>query len=94
MTSRVPFVFVFSGVHHRKDTCECKDSGRGSDVGAQKRFESTDRNKNKSEYLSIKSKINLKNSINHIFLSLYYIFEEMIKKEGANLCFNYSKLAF
>ena len=42
--SRVPFVFVFSGVHHRKGTCECKDSGRRRDVGAQRRFESTGRN--------------------------------------------------
>ena len=44
-TFRAPFVFVFSGNHHRKGTCKCRDSGRKSDVGARKRFGSTDRNK-------------------------------------------------
>ena len=33
IAARVPFVFLFSGVHHRKDTSERKDSGRWSDVG-------------------------------------------------------------
>jgi len=44
MISRAPFVFVFTSVHHRKGTCERKDSGRGSDVGARRHFESTGRN--------------------------------------------------
>ena len=44
MPSRTPFVFVFSGGHHIKGTCERKDSGCGSDVGGRRRFESTGRN--------------------------------------------------
>ena len=43
-TSRAPFVFLFSGIHHRKGTCKCKDFGRESDVGARRRFRSTDKN--------------------------------------------------
>ena len=42
--SRAPFVFVFSGVHHRKDTCKRKDSGCKSDVRARRRFGSTGKN--------------------------------------------------
>ena len=42
--SRAPFVFVFSSIHHRNDTCKRKDSGRKSDVGARRHFESTGRN--------------------------------------------------
>ena len=42
--SRVLFVFVFSGFHQRKNTCERRDSGRESDVDAQRRFGSTGMN--------------------------------------------------
>ena len=43
-TSRAPFVFVFSGIHHTKGTCKRRDLGRESDVGARRRFGSTGRN--------------------------------------------------
>ena len=42
--SRAPFVFVFSGIHQRESTCKRRDSGCESDVDAQRRFRSTDRN--------------------------------------------------
>ena len=42
--SRAPFLFVFSGFHQRKSTCERRDSGCESDVDAQRHFGSTDRN--------------------------------------------------
>ena len=41
-TARAPFVFVFQ-VFIRKGTRERKDSGRKSDVGVRRRFESTGR---------------------------------------------------
>ena len=40
--SRAPFVFVFSGIHHRKGTCKRMDFERKSDVGERGRFRSTE----------------------------------------------------
>ena len=40
----MPFVFVFSGIHHIKGPSKRRDFGRESDVGARRRFRSTGRN--------------------------------------------------
>jgi len=50
--SRAPFVFVFSGIHHRKGTCKCRNSGRESDVGARRRFRSAGRNNVSETWMS------------------------------------------
>jgi len=44
MASKAPFVFVFSGIHHRRGTCKRRDFGRESDIGTQKRSRSTGKN--------------------------------------------------
>ena len=42
--ARTPLIFVFSGINYRNDLCERKDTGRKSDIGARRYFESTGRN--------------------------------------------------